>query len=180
MLSAIQDGSSFGGIEAFLSSLSFVYRFYNTPNFVLDPMVSEVKKFAMKTCEHLTNVKHAFGSAEVRAMWDALDEKYGGVQHLPKLELRTFMIAVFQHQTFCRFSDLAQIRLSDVIHDVDFFKIRIKYSKTDQGGEGGYVFLPKSASALRDPHMLMCIYIHRMDFATEARPEAVYLFPPLR
>jgi hypothetical protein len=69
------------GVESFWSSLSFVYHFYNTLNFVLDPTESEVKKFAMNTCDHLTNVKHTFGSAEVQAMWDALDEKYGGVQH---------------------------------------------------------------------------------------------------
>jgi hypothetical protein len=36
----------------------------------------------MKSCEHQPNSKKASDSAEVQAMWDALDEKFGGVQYL--------------------------------------------------------------------------------------------------
>jgi hypothetical protein len=180
LLTLVQEGGTYGMIEASLDGLSFVYRFFNMQNFVLDPMVADVKKFAMKSCEHQSNSKKGFGSAEVRAMWDALDEKFGGVQYLSKSDLRTFMIAVFQHQTFCRYSDLSHIRLSDVFHDIDYFKIHIRYSKTDQGGEGQYVFLPKSATAFRNPHMLMCLYIYRMGFESASALPKVYLFPPLK
>ena len=179
ILKRVQDGVSYGMITSFLDSLSFVLRFYKVRNFVDDPMVRTLKKFAEKTCDHLKNTKQPFGSAEVRTMWDALDAKYGSVTNLPKKELRTFMLAVFQHQTFCRFSDVAKITLADLFHDVDFFKITIRCSKTDQGGEGQHVYLPKSSSPFRNAHMLMCLYLHKMGLDTNGAPDQVYLFPPL-
>jgi hypothetical protein len=50
-------------------------------NFVLDLMggVADVKKFALKSCEHLSNSKKAFGLAEAPAMWDSLNDKFGGI-----------------------------------------------------------------------------------------------------
>jgi hypothetical protein len=179
ILKRVQDGVSYGMIQSFLDSLSFVLRFFKVANFVDDPMVKVIKKFAEKTCTHLKNAKQPFGSAEVRTMWDALDAKYGSIQHVPKKELRTFMLAVFQHQTFCRFSDVTKITLADLFHDVDFFKIHIRYSKTDQGGEGQFVYLPKSSSPFRNAHMLMCLYLQKMGFDSEGSPEELYLFPPL-
>ena len=180
LLHRVQDGSSFGGLESFIDGLSFVLRFYGIPNFCNDPMIKSVMKFAQKSCAHLKNEKSPFGSAEVRAIWDAIDSKYGGIQNIPKNVLRTFMLAVFQHQTFARYSDVSKITLADLFHDVDYFKIHIRFSKTDQGGEGQWVFLPKSDSLFRDSHMLLCLYIKRMDFPQEIDAEKLYLFPPLK
>ena len=180
LLAQAQDGVSFGSIQSFLDSISFVLRFYNVPNFVDDPMVGTVKKFVAKTCTHLKNAKSPFGSAEVRAIWDAIDAKYGSVDMLPKKELRSFMMAVFQHQTYCRFSDVEKITLSDILHDVDFFKVTIRYSKTDQNGTGQHVYLPKSSSPFRNAHMLMCLYIEKMGFEGLASKTDTYLFPPLK
>jgi len=180
MLAQAQNGVSFGTIQSFLDSYSFVLRFYGVCNFLDDPMVKTVLKFTEKTCERRCNAKTAFGSAEVRAIWDALDAKYGSVENLPKKELRSFMLAVFQHQTFCRFSDAEKITLSDIVHDVDYFKVTIRYSKTDQGGRGQHVYLPKSSSPFRNAHMLMCLYIEKMGFEGLAAKTDVYLFPPLK
>ena len=180
LLNQVQDGASFGTVSNFLEGLSFVLRFYNVNNYVEDPMVKIMKKFAMKACKHQSNVKQPFGSAEVRAIWDALDAKYGNVANFPTDKLRTFVLAVFQHQTFCRFSDVAKITLSDVFHEVDYFKVHIHMSKTDQGGEGQWVLLPKSDSIFRNAHMLLCLYIHRMGFDLQTSTETLYLFPPLK
>jgi len=180
LLNQAQDGVSYGKIQAFLDSLAFVLKFFGVRNFTDDPMVSVIKKFTQKTCEHLSNVKLPFGSAEVRAIWDSIDLKFGCFEKLPKKEMRSFMLAVFQHQTFCRFSDVEKITLSDVLHDVDYFKITIRYSKTDQGGEGQHVFLPKSSTPFRNAHMLMCLYIEKMGFKGLAGKTDLYLFPPLR
>ena len=180
ILAQAQKGVSFGTIQAFLDSYSFVLQFYGVVNFLADPMVKTVKKFVEKTCVHRRNVKEPFGSTEVRAIWDALDKKFGGVEKFPRKELRSFMMAVFQHQTFCRFSDVEKIKLSDIIHDVDFFKITIRYSKTDQSGEGQHVYLPKSSSPFRNAHMLMCLYIEKMGFEGLAGKTDIYLFPPLK
>ena len=139
-----------------------------------------MKKFACKACKHQTNEKHPFGSAEVRGIWNALDAKYGNVQNFPLDKLRTFVLAVFQHQMFCRFSDVAKITLDDILHDVDYFKVHIKMSKTDQGGEGQWVLLPKSDSPFCNAHMLLCLYVHRMGFDTNSTTTSMYLFPPLK
>ena len=179
LLHYTQNGASFGKIQAFLDSFSFVLRFYGLPNFLDDPMVHVIKKFAEKTCAHLRNAKSAFGSAEVRAIWDSLDEKYGSVEKMPLKEFRTFVMAVFQHQTFCRFSDVAKIKISDLFHEVDYFKIKISSSKTDQAAKGQIVYLPKSDSIFRNPHMLMCIYIQKMGFHNSCDDD-LYLFPPLK
>jgi hypothetical protein len=180
LLHRIQDGASYGSLESFLAALAFVLTFFGVHNFCTDPMIKSVLKFGQKACVHLKNEKSAFGTAEVRAIWDTIDEKYGGIHNVPKNVLRTFMLAVFQHKTFCRFSDAEKITLADVFHDVDYFKVRIRFSKTDQGGDGQWVFLPKSESPFRNSHMLLCLYISRMDFPADLPAEKLYLFPPLK
>jgi hypothetical protein len=180
LLHRIQDGASIGSLESFLDALALVLKFFGVYDFSTDPMIKSVLKFAQKACVHINRQKSAFGSAEVRAIWDSIDQKYGGINNVPKNVLRTFMLAVFQHQTFCRFSDVAKISLADMFHEVDYFKIKISFSKTDQGGEGQWVFLPKSQSPFRDSHMLLCLYIQRMDFPDSVSPEKLFLFPPLK
>ncbi len=144
MLHAGQKRKPFGYIERFTSALSFFYRFFLVRN-ELERPVLDVKKFMEKVCQHNVNKKDAFCSAEVRKIWDKIDT-HGGILKLPKRDLRTFVLAVFQHKTFCRFSDAAAIKLSEVLHTVDYFKIKISCSKTDQAGKGQEVFLPMADS----------------------------------
>jgi site-specific recombinase XerD len=179
MLQMAQKGKSYGFIERFTSALSFLYRFLLINN-LIEKEVLDIKKFMEKVCPHKNNKKDALGSSEVRKIWDSIDQKYGNVQNLNRNELRTFVMAVFQHKTFCRFSDLTVIKLEDIIHDVDYFKIKICCLKTDKGGKGQFVFIPKSSSPVRDPHMLMCLYLHSMGFDEVPDGEALYLFPPVK
>jgi len=177
LLHIAQTGKTFSFVESFLSSLSFLYRFYLIHNDVLDSSVADVKKFLSKVCVSRSNRKEAFGSEEIRKIWDKIDAEMGGVEKLSNTELRTFVMAVFQHKTFCRFSDAAELKLNDVLFDMDFFKINIRYSKNDQEGVGHDVVLTRNLYALRSAHMLMCLYLHRMH--PDPR-EDVYLFPPLQ
>jgi len=148
------------------------------PNHVEDKSVADTKKFVEKICPHVTNKKRPFGSTEVRVIFDHLLRKYGSIEKIPLPELRTFTLAVFQHKTFCRFSDIEKITLSDVLFHTDYFKIKISSSKTDQGGKGQQVFLTGDKNGFLDPHMLLCVYMHRMSFDNHAAE--VYLFPPLK
>jgi hypothetical protein len=68
------------------------------------------------------------------------------------------------------------VRLSDVIHTVDYFKITVQYSKTDQKGTGQDVFVLKTVDKSRSPHMLMCLYLQRLDTYDV---QDLYLFPPV-
>jgi hypothetical protein len=60
------------------------------------------------------------------------------------------MISVFQHKTFCRFADLKDITLADVFHEVDYFKIHVKFTKTDQKGGGQWLYVAKDCSGYSD------------------------------
>jgi hypothetical protein len=129
---------------------------------------------------HRSNKKDALGSTEIRKIWDSIDRKSGDVTKLNRSELRTFVMAVFQHKTFCRFNDISVVKLDDIVHDVDYFTVKISCSKTDQAGKGQVAYVPKSASPIRDPHMLMCLYLSTMGFDDVPDGEVVYLFPPLK
>jgi hypothetical protein len=85
---------------------------------------------------------------------------------------------VLQHATFCRFSDVRQLKLSDLIHEVDYFEIKIRYSKTDQAGVGQTVYLPKTKHTDHNAHMLMCLYLEKI--GTLNNDQDCYLFPPLQ
>ena len=172
-----QTGATSGCVDSFLAALSFIYRFYLITDTIVDSAVLDVKKFLGKACPKHSNKKCAFGSDQIRQMWDKIDEKRGGVEFLSPLDLRTFVLAVFQHSTFCRYSDVAQLKLADLCYDLDYFKIKIQYSKTDQQGIGQVTFLAKSSSQYRDPHMLMCLYLSSMH---SSQDDSVFLFPPLQ
>jgi hypothetical protein len=108
-----------------------------------------------KVCSHIANKKQPFGSAEVRALWDKIAAQPGGFAALSQAELRTFVMTVVQHASFCRFSDLQNLTLNDVIFEVDYFKVDIRYSKTNQAGVGQTAFIPKIRDSEYDPHKLM-------------------------
>jgi len=177
ILKLAQDGVSYSMVELFQQSLSFVYKFYLMPNFATDKTVLDTLKFAGKVCTHRSNKKAPFGSAEVRLVFDKLMSKYGRIENLSAVDLRTFVMAIVQHKTFCRFSDVSKIRLDDMIFHADYFKIHIKQSKTDQQGKGGWVYIPKDNSGFLDAHMLCCVYLHKLGL--DNKEPDMYLFPPL-
>ena len=173
-----QQGRTVAFFDKFLAVWSFVSRFYLCQDFTKDPIVCDVKKFLQKACPRNDNKKKPFGANEVRKIWDAIDKK-GGVSALTDKEFCSFMIAVFQHKTFCRFSELRQIKVENLLHDIDYFKIHVKFSKTDQGGKGQWLYLPEDSSGYRDPHMLMCLYVHHLELDKKVPSPHMYLFPPL-
>jgi site-specific recombinase XerD len=173
-----QQGKSFGSIQRCLSAISFVFRFFHVTDIVQDPSVYELKRFLAKACPHIANKKQPFGSAEVRALWNKIAAQPGGFTALSQAELRTFVMIVIQHASFCRFSDLQNVTLNDLLFELDYFKIHIRYSKTDQNGIGQSAFVPKIRDSEHDPHKLMCLYLQLFPQG-ENDPPQMYLFPPL-
>ena len=119
LLHSGQAGKSYGYIERFTSAYSFFSRFLLT-GYGLDPVIEQVNKFLQKVCPKIANVKEAFGTVEVQKIWDKIDAKSVGIPGLTKIELRTFVMAVFQHKTFCRYSDLSVIKLDDILYNDDY------------------------------------------------------------
>jgi site-specific recombinase XerD len=173
-----QNGSSFRSLQKYVSAISFVFRFFLCRDPTTDQMVLDVLKFLKKVAPHNQNTKDGFGSLEIRRLWNSILEKYGSIEKCPNLELRTFVMIVLQHATFCRFSDVQTLKLSDIVHEIDYFEIRIRYSKTDQAGIGQTVYLAKNVSPDHNAHMLMCLYLQRIGM--ENVQEDCYLFPPLK
>jgi hypothetical protein len=177
LLHLAQLGKSIQVVESAIATISFVLRFYMLRDITTDPMIDATHRFVTKVCPKKSNLKAPFGSYEVRKMWDYLDAKYKDISLVPFKELRTFVLAVIQFNSFCRFSDLAVVKLDDLVFDIDYFKIHIQVSKTDQAGSGQSAYVIKSVDQARDAHMLMCIYIHRLHCFDVPN---LYLFPPLK
>ena len=161
-----QKGRSVSFFEKFLSAWSFMCRFFLCPDYTKDAVVGDLKKFVAKACPRPSNKKLPFGADEVRKIWDGIDAA-GGLEKLDLKMLRTFMIAVFQHKTFCRFAEVKNIQLGDLFHTVDYFKIHVKYSKTDQGGKGQWLYLPKLNSEYRDPHPCRLLFWMFLDLGRQ-------------
>jgi hypothetical protein len=68
--------------------------------------------------------------------------------------------------------------LTDVQYDIEFFKIFISSSKTDQKGKGEYVYLTNCENDVLNAFDVFCNYLHVMDF-DGVKAKNVYLFPPL-
>jgi hypothetical protein len=180
MLTEAKNGKSTGSIDSFLDAYAFVTKFFGMANYSADESVKTVKKFIEKSTRKIVNAKTAFGTDEVRRLFDFNVSRYGPVESWSKLLLRTFMLTVFQHKTFCRFSDVSKIKIDDVLFNADYFKIHISSSKTDQAAKGDSVYVAKSTSGFLDPHMLMCVYFHKMGFDHSSKNCDLYLFPPLQ
>jgi hypothetical protein len=125
----------------------------------MEHSVGQVKKFVEKVTVRNTKTRAAFGANEVRTLWEKLCNKHGSIETWSKLQLRSFTLVIFQHSTFC--------------------KVFIRCSKTDQAGNGSYVYVPKLRTGFRDPHMLMCVYIQKMELDKDVSTD-MYLFPPLK
>jgi len=168
-------GKTFGTVTHSLDSVNFIYKFFLVRDNVVDTTVRQVLKYLEKLCPTIVRPRLPFGAAEVRKLWDAIDAKYGGLHNMPPLELRTFVMVVSMHASFCRFSDIAPVKISDIFFELDYFKIHLRYSKTDPTGKGQWAFIPRDCSAVRDPHMLMCLYLSSVHADQD---ESIFLFPP--
>ena len=82
---------------------------------------------------------------------------------------------VFCHHTLCRFSCSNVLKIDDLLFHKDYFEVHIKFSKTDQAGNGQYSVLPYKKGRY-NPHKLMCLYLQVLDCKSN---EVLYLFPPL-
>jgi integrase len=178
LLDELYKGTTVSSIKAKVDAYSFITKFFGMQNFVEDRAVHDVLKFVDKVAKRNSNKKAPFGEKEIEDTFEVYVKKYGPFQNWPILQRRTFMLAVFQTVTFCRYSEAQNVMIEDVVYDVDYIKILIKKSKTDQAAIGEYVYIPKVVNTRVDAHMLLCQYIHKTDFNNGSG--SVYLFPSLK
>jgi hypothetical protein len=176
LLDLAAKGKSIGVIESTLKSITFIYRWFLVQDLGPDPYLQDVMRFLTKTCPKTCNRKAALGVSEIRKIWDKLETEFSVIENVPLVQLRSFVFMVTQHASFCRFSDLAVLKLDDIVFNADYFELNIRFSKTDQAGHGQAAYVPRNVNTYHCPHKLMCLFLHKV----HADPDPdVYLFPPL-
>jgi site-specific recombinase XerD len=177
ILKMASEGKSVTSVNGYISAIEFVFKWFLICDLQSDTQLKDVKRFVEKSCPRRSNKKHALGVAEIRKMWDTLLSQYGNIENVPDLRLRTFVMTVVQHSSFCRFSDISSLKLNDLVFSMDYYTVNIRCSKTDQAGLGQVAYIPKNDNLYRCPHMLMSLFIHKIHHDPD--PD-VYLFPPLK
>ena len=130
MLSLVEDGKTVQVIENMTKSLVFAANFLGCTFSSSEKRVKNALKFVRKICAQSNKEKEGLESKDITTLWENI-EKAGGLTSLSLAELRTFVMAVFCHQTLCRFSCASEIQLSHLYYDRDFFRVNIQFSKTD-------------------------------------------------
>lgn len=178
LLSLAQQGKSIGVIESLVKAISFYSEFLGCGPIASHYNVKQMEKFLSKVCVKVSNQKDGLRSHHIRKIWDKMEKI--GINKLKYSTLRSFVMAVFMHSTFCRFSDTASLKVDDLVYHENYFTVKIGFSKTDQKGEGQYCIIPNNNND-RNPHKLMCLYLQTMGFSElDDTVNHVYLFPPLK
>jgi hypothetical protein len=77
--------------------------------------IHDVMKYIEKTGTRNTNQKAGFGESEILKTYSCYRSKFGSFEKWPLLESRTFILAMVQTVTFCRYSEIQNVELADVI-----------------------------------------------------------------
>ena len=170
-------GKSVQTIENTVKSVNFLSNFFGCRMSLSENCIKYLLKFIAKVCLKTSNAKDAFQSKDILQLYRRIIEE-GGLSSLSFVELRTFAMLVFSNQTLCRFSDCHVIKLTDLEYSVDFFKVKIQQSKTDQEGLGQHVILPNKSGEL-NPLVTFCLYLHALDINCSTEKD-LYIFPPMK
>jgi hypothetical protein len=171
-------GTTITVIHSYLDAYSFVLKFFDMVSVAECRSIHDVMKYIEKTGTRNCNQKAAFGESELLKTLNCYLSKFGPFEKWPLLESRTFILAMVQTITFCRYSEIQNVEINDVMFHPEYFKILIKKSKTDQQCKGEYVYLPKVDTCKIDCHMMFCKYLQKYDFRKTAADSK--LFSPLK
>jgi hypothetical protein len=161
-----------------VDAYSFVVKFFGMMNVAESRAVHDILKFTEKVGKRNSNKKCAFGDSELFTTYRYYERKFGPFENWPLLESRTFILALVQTVIFCRYSEIQNVEIDDIVFDPDYFKILIKKSKTDQQSRGEYVYIPKIENCKVDGHMLFCLYLQKLNCCKKSGNAK--LFSPLK
>ena len=169
VMNMVENSNTVGTVTLFFNAFAFFNSFYDL-KIELSRQVTDLKKFALKSCPEMRKVREAFGEDQISVIWDKFFEN---LNSRTIVEIRTFVMIVVLHKSFCRFSCLSNVKLDHISYSNEFFKIRIPFSKTDLYGVGENVYIP-NVGFYKNAHWLLCWYIHLFDLDGD-----FYLFPPV-
>jgi hypothetical protein len=163
-LDELKKGTTVTVINSIVDAYSFVMKFFGMMSVAEHRAVHDILKFVDKVGKRNFNKKCAYGKKEILETYHCYVRKFGDFENWPLLESRTFILAIVQTVTFCRYSEIQNVEIADIIFDPDYIEMLIKKSKTDQQSRGEYVYIPKSKNSPVDSHMLLCLYMHKLNF----------------
>ena len=166
----INNDATVDKINNFFNALKFIISFLDL-KIVISKPVFDIKRFALKVCGIAKISRKVFASTEISELWNRFFEKFND---MTKAQIRTFVLIVTLHSTFCRFDCISNVKLHHIVFHEDYIKIIIPFSKTDVNGHGDCVYIPNNGNS-RNPHKLLCLYLNVMDF----EDENFFLFPSL-
>lgn len=174
LLKKAEDGKSFVTIESYLQSVKFISGFlcYDFPE---DKILKNLLFFLQKFCVKNEKIKRSgFQKTHLLKLHSEI-MKSGGFQKLSMLELRSFMLLLFCYCTLARFDCAKNVHLDNVHFFSNYVKCIIPKSKTDQVGDGQYVFLVNLPEL--NTIQLLAEYIRLFNLENV---DNVSLFPPLK
>jgi hypothetical protein len=163
-LDELKKGTTVTVINSIVDAYSFVMKFFGMMSVAEHRAFHDILKFVDKVGKRNFNKKCAYGKKEILETYHCYVRKFGDFENWPLLESRTFILAIVQTVTFCRYSEIQNVEIADIIFDPDYIKMLIKKSKTDQQSRCEYVNIPKSKNSPVDCHMLLCLYMHKLNF----------------
>jgi hypothetical protein len=164
LLDELKKGTTVTVINSIVDAYSFVMKFFGMMSVAEHRAVHDILKFVDKVGKRNFNKKCAYGEKKILETYRCYVRKFGDFEHWPLLESRTFILAIVQTVTFCRYSEIQNVEIADITFDPDYIKMLIKKSKTDQQSRGEYVYIPKSKHSPVDCRMLLCLYLHKLNF----------------
>ena len=170
MMHLCKSGNSYHSIESHVLSIQFVSKFLGFKS-EFSPF-SASKKFVSKLAHTNKRFRKPFQKRHVEILCQKVLD-HGGLQSLVLSEMRSFVMCLFCYYTLARFDCATNVKLSNIEYKMDYFKITIPFSKTDQSGSGQTVYLVRQP--IYDPFMIFCEYLQ---FISD-EPE-MYLFPSLK
>ena len=143
ILNRIQMDDSFTKIEGIFYSIKFYHKLLGYSDPCGDSMVISMLEAAKRICCHKINKKKPITVEHLRNLYDKLIEQQSSL-----LNIRTMTICILGFSGFMRYSEISNLKLSDIVFCDTHLKLFIEKSKTDIYRDGSWIFISKSDSRL--------------------------------
>ena len=154
LVSLIQTNTTYDVIESHVYAIKWYHRIasFKDPCNVLCNNILEAAK---RTCSRSVTKKQPLSVENIRRIFEVI-----GGNNCSLLDLRNFTIILLGFAGFMRYSEIADLKISDIFLYPTFMKIFIEQSKTDVYREGHFVFTARVDSPIC-PVNILNLYVER-------------------
>ena len=172
LLNKIQMGGKFSIIKKLFYGIKFVHKFKCLPDPTKHAVVNNMHEASKRLCPSSNGKKQPITAAHIGLLYSELFEKSA----MTLTTLSTFVMFVLEFCGFMRFSEIANIRRSDIIFCDSYIKIFIAHSKTDVYRDGKWIYICRSATKYCPVKNLE----HYLQFGSILETSNEYIFPGIQ